>query len=285
MRTAFVTCVKLGLACMEQIYNVGGSLDLVITLPDDKAQAKSGRVLVDHFCQTRGIKLQKFVNVNDPECVASIRQEEIDWLFIIGWSQIAKAEVLSAARKGVLGMHPTLLPEGRGRAAIPWAILKGLDHTGVTLFQMDAGVDTGPILGQLKLQIDPQETATQLYERVETAHEVLIGNIWPDLLAGTLVAWPQDESKATVWPGRKPEDGRISAEMSVAWVERLVRATTRPYPGAFWEHPSGRLLRIWAGRVLSPTPAEDSPHPRICLRDGVYEAASYDWEGSQSGKD
>ena len=285
MRTAFVTCVQLGLACMEQIYNVGGTLDLVLTLPDDKAPAKSGRVFVDTFCHTHAIRLEKFANVNDPECVATIRRESIDWLFIIGWSQIARAEVLGAPRKGVLGMHPTLLPEGRGRAAIPWAILKGLSETGVTLFQMDAGVDTGPILGQLRLPIGPQTTATELYERVQAAHETLIGNIWPDLVSGTIVAVPQDEARATVWPGRKPEDGRISEEMSVSWVEKLVRATTHPYPGAFWDAPTGKRLRIWEGRIVLPDHPENPSSPRIRLQDGVYEASSYVWEGYQSGKD
>jgi len=76
-------------------------------------------------------------NVNDPEAVAAIRGFDLDWLLIIGWSQIARRPVLDATRRGALGIHPTLLPEGRGRAAIPWTLLKGLRESGVTLFQLE----------------------------------------------------------------------------------------------------------------------------------------------------
>ena len=101
-------------------------------------------------------------------------------------------------------MHPTLLPQGRGRAAIPWAILKALPETGVTLFQLDEGVDTGPIIAQKVLPIAANETATTLYERVADAHRSLIGQVWPNLPSGNVQRRIQDESQATIWPGRTP---------------------------------------------------------------------------------
>ena len=143
MKFGFVTCVELGLSCMEEIYAAGGELDLAITLHDDRAINKSGRVYLDDFCGARGIDLVKVRHINDSEAIEAIRSREIDWLFIIGWSQIAGPQVLAAPTHGVHGIHPTLLPEGRGRAPIPWAILKGLKETGVTLFKLDEGVDTG----------------------------------------------------------------------------------------------------------------------------------------------
>ena len=133
MRFGFVTCVELGLSCMQAIYDAGGHLDLAITLPDDRAVSKSGRVYLDTFCNAHAIPLIKSPNINDETVISAVREHEIDWLFIIGWSQIAHAEILAAPTRGALGMHPTLLPEGRGRAAIPWAILKGLHQTGQTL--------------------------------------------------------------------------------------------------------------------------------------------------------
>ena len=111
---------------------------------------------------------------------------------IIGWSQIARDAVLAAPRLGVLGMHPTLLPVGRGRAAIPWAILKGLEKTGVSLFKLDAGVDTGPIGGQISLDVAAEETATSLYERVNAAHCGLIARCWPALMDGSLAFREQE---------------------------------------------------------------------------------------------
>ena len=277
MKFGFVTCVRLGLACMEEIYAAGGRLDLVLTLPDKWAAKKSGRVYVDDFCGAHGIDLVKVKNVNDPEAIQAVREHEIDWLFIIGWSQIAHPEMLSAPRRGALGMHPTLLPQGRGRAAIPWAIIKGLEETGVTLFQLDAGVDTGPIVAQERIPLSPRETAAELYEKVSEAHRTLIRRIWWDLAEDRLAPTPQDESRASVWPGRTPEDGQIFPSMTVGEADRLVRATTRPYPGAFWSE-GGKTLRIWSGEIgdAGTSPAEG--RRRLSLSGGVYDATDCEEE-------
>jgi len=233
---------------MEAIYQAGGSLDLIITLRDEKARKKSGRIYVDDFASGHGVPVLKINHVNDPEVQDALREYGIDWLFIIGWSQIASAEVISVPRKGVIGAHPTLLPEGRGRAAVPWAIIKGLPKTGVTFFKMDEGVDTGPILGQKEIPIAPDETATVLYDKVNHAHVDLIREIWPSLEKDLVVEIPQDGSKATYWEGRTPADGELRPGMTVGEVDRLVRATTRPYPGAFIALEAGETI-IWSGRI------------------------------------
>lgn len=279
MRFGFITCVELGLSCMQEIDAVGGQLDLVVTLADDVATTKSGRVWVDGFVRGHGSELVKAVNVNDPGVVEVVQGMGIDWLFIIGWSQIAKRPLLQAPTRGVLGMHPTLLPEGRGRASIPWAILKELPETGVTLFKLDEGVDSGPIVGQERLALREDETAGSLYERVAEAHRTLIARHWEELAEDRLRAVAQDESKATVWPGRTPEDGRITPKMSTHEADLLVRASTRPYPGAFFDDESGRRLRIWAGR---PASGEES-YSGLCIRlgDGFYEATDFEWEVKQ----
>ncbi len=286
MKFGFVTCVQLGLACMDEIYRAGGRLDLAMTLPDDRAAAKSGRVYIDDFCTERGIPLVKTRNVNDLQAIEAVRTRGIDWLFIIGWSQIAREEMLQAPRKGAIGMHPTLLPRGRGRASIPWAILKGLDRTGVTMFQLDSGVDTGPILAQLELPLAADETATQLYQRVAEAHRLLIARVWKDLESGRLQAKPQDASQASVWPGRKPEDGRIDVHMTCQEVERLVRAVTRPYPGAFLD-AAGKRYRIWSGRMLPQAPSEPVREKEdgllLGLKDGGYQAT--EWEAGEIPQD
>jgi len=277
MRFGFVTCVQLGQSCMEEIYAVGGRLDLVVTLPDDKARKKAGRIFPDAFCSERDIPLVKTEHLNDELAITAIRRHGIDWLFVIGWSQIAGEEVLRTPRLGAFGIHPTLLPEGRGRAAIPWAILKGLTRTGVTLFQLAPGVDSGPIAAQIELPIAPDETATTLYQRVNDAHRTLLRETWPQLVAGTPSLRPQDNSRATYWPARTPEDGRILPGMSVVEVDRLVRAVTHPYPGAFVEEGGG-ITRIWGGRIAggSKVPAGGK---RLILRDGAYDALEWRLDG------
>ena len=265
MRFAFVTCVQLGLSCMEAIYEVGGKLDLVITLEDDMAQGKSGRIYVDDFAKKHGIPVAKVRNINRPEALEILREARIDWLFIIGWSQIAKDELLSIPQQGVLGMHPTLLPVGRGRAAIPWAILKGLDRTGVTMFKLDSGVDTGPLLAQKEIALDDTIDAAALYRQVDRAHVELMREAFPLLEAGALELKEQDESLASEWPGRTPEDGRIDLSGSVKDAERLVRAVTRPYPGAFVDIDDNRVI-VWRAEIVDAT--YDGPDRVLRFPDG-----------------
>jgi methionyl-tRNA formyltransferase len=272
MRVGFVTCVQLGLACMQAIYDAGGKLVFAGTLLDSQAPNKSGRVYLDEFCAARGIPLTKFRNVNDPDAVAAIRNADLDWLMIIGWSQIARQEVLGTPRLGVLGIHPTLLPVGRGRAAVPWAILLGLQETGVTLFKLDGGVDTGPVIAQVRLPLGPRETATTLYQRVNDAHRNLILEHWPRIEAGTATFTPQDESRATEWVGRTPDQGRLDPQMTVEQADRLIRAATRPYPGAFMDI-QGRRLRLWQASTESGASGLSLP-----FQDGSLQALEYEWE-------
>ena len=271
VKLGFVTCVQLGLSCMQAIYEAGGKLELAITLHDEKALSKSGRVFIDDFCETNGIDLFKCNHVNDAEVIDKIRTSSIDWLFIIGWSQIASPEVLASANLGALGAHPTLLPTGRGRAAIPWAILKRLDKTGVTLFKLDAGVDTGEILDQIEIPTTDFITATELYERVNDAHIALMKNAVPALLASRVTLRPQDDSAATYWPGRKPEDGQIDLKGSVFDAECLIRAVTRPYPGAFINLDDGKLI-IWSAEV-----ADSSGVDGVRFKDGFLHLLDYEF--------
>lgn len=276
LRVGFVTCVQVGLSCMEEIAAIGGRLHAVLTIPDEKAPAKSGRAYVDAHCRQHGIDLGKFGNVNDADAVQWLRDHHLDWLFIIGWSQIARTEVLEVSTRGAIGIHPTLLPEGRGRAAVPWAILKGLTVTGVSMFKLDTGVDTGPLLAQERIPVEPRDTATALYVKVEAAHRYLVRRTWPQLIADELQLTIQDESRATVWPGRSPADGRLDPLMTVADADRLVRAVTRPYPGAFLE-TRGELVRIWSAVPADLAPSGSSGE-LFHFRDGSLLATEIERE-------
>ena len=167
VKIGFVTCVQLGLSCMEAIYKVGGNLVLAITLNDSQAVNKSGRIYLDDFCKEKSIPLFKSSHINNDDVLSQIREADLDWLFIIGWSQVASKNIINAPNNGTLGIHPTLLPVGRGRASIPWAIIKNLDKTGVTLFKLDEGVDTGPIIEQIEILLNNKINATQLYSLVD----------------------------------------------------------------------------------------------------------------------
>jgi len=275
MKFGFVTCVKLGYSCIKKIYDLKGRLDLIITLHDGLAKNKSGRIYLDEYCKDKSIDLLKIKNINESIVIDYLRKYEIDWLFIIGWSQIAKKELLDTPRLGILGMHPTLLPQGRGRASIPWAILKNLDKTGVTLFKLDEGIDTGEIIYQEKVSICPFESAETLYNKINSAHETLISKVWPLLVNDEIKLYPQDETRASIWNERKPSDGEITTNMSVYEVEKLVRATTRPYPGAFIQERD-RIIKIWRGIIGNQNENSPANALNIKLVDGIYYALDYD---------
>lgn len=277
MKFAFITCVRLGLGVIEKVYEAGGRFEFFVTLKDGLAKNKSGRIYLDETAAAHRIPLLKVNSVNERIVVETVEKYEIDWLFIIGWSQIVKKELLCAPGRGCIGMHPTLLPVGRGRAPVPWAILKGLDKTGVTMFRLDDGVDTGDILGQEVIPLRPDITATELYSAVEEAHRKLIGKYWQDLVNDTLVMTKQDDDTATEWPARRPEDGRLKADMTVAFAERLVRADTHPYPGAFYEKDGIRIV-IWKAKI------SDTPQGNISFRcrDGYLVPVEYHIEQGEN---
>lgn len=255
MKVAFCTCVQIGLSCIEAIHEIGGRFELLITLNDSKSIKKSGRVYLDDFAKKTNTPLIKINHINDSEVSDKLIEYDIDWLFIIGWSQIASKDLISIPNKGIIGAHPTLLPIGRGRAAIPWAILKGLNKTGVTFFKMNEGVDTGQILDQFEILIETYENATTLYEKVNKAHESLIKQIWPKIINNTIMGVDQNEDDATYWEGRTPSDGELNFNMTVHEVDRLVRATTYPYPGAYIRLQDKNEIIIWQG-TLQPSECE-----------------------------
>ncbi|RLJ90672.1 formyltransferase family protein [Planococcus citreus] len=247
MKIAFATCVELGMSCIEEIYRLDGKLDLLITLKDDKAKKKSGRVYLDDFSSRHQVPLLKINNINDKEVLFELKIKEIDLLFIIGWSQIAKKELLDTPIHGCIGMHPTLLPQGRGRAAVPWTILKELNKTGVTAFKINEGVDTGPIIDTVEISISPTENATTLYKKVNESHVKLMEQVWRLIIEDNLKTKEQDEALATYWEGRKPEDGEITASNSMKEADLLVRAVTTPYPGSYYIF-EGQTYRIWEAK-------------------------------------
>ena len=202
---------------------------------------------MDKFAEDHNIPLLKINNINQDIVEKTIKEKELDWLFIIGWSQIAKKNILNAPRRGCIGMHPTLLPQGRGRASIPWAILKGLKETGVTLFRLDEGTDTGDIIGQEVISLSAKITATELYNKVNEAHITLLEQFWNGIVEDKISLKKQNEREATYWEGRRPEDGEIYKDMALEEALTLIRAVTKPYPGAFYTMEDEKWI-IWSAR-------------------------------------
>ncbi len=229
----------------------------VYTSPEKDPRRVAGYRSFDALTQRYGTPLVRAGDLNAPEHVQDLEVVAPRFIFVVGWSRLVSKAVIAAARDGALGMHPTLLPEGRGRAPVPWTIIKGLQRSGVTLFYLTEGVDDGDVVGQEPFAIEESDDARTVYDKATAAHVTLIRRYLPGLVAGGAPRIPQDHSRATYWPRRRPEDGRIDWAWSARRVYDWVRALTHPYPGAFTGH-RGSKISVWRA-IVGDGPATAAP--------------------------
>jgi len=250
MRTVWVSFDTIGRDCLEAAAASGAEIVGVVTLPGPIDPNRSGQCSFDEVAGALDSALIESRDINAVETLNSIRKLEPELIFVVGWSQLVRDPFIALAREGVFGMHPALLPRHRGRAPIPWAILSGLARTGVTLFEiLDATADSGAIVGQVVVDIEPDETATTLFARLADAHVQLTRELVPQLVARTAPRIPQDPSRASTWPKRTPDDGIIDWETRAPYLYDWVRAQTRPYPGAFTFLGEEKVI-VWNARPV-----------------------------------
>lgn len=148
------------------------------------------------------------------------------------------------ARWPTFGVHASLLPRYAGGAPLVWAIIEGQKKVGVTLFQLDDGVDSGPIVSQRAIRVQRDDDIASILAQVEEQTMQLIEEKIPHLLSADSPRVPQNLAARTVYPQRKPSDGQIDASASVRKIRNFVRAQTHPYPGAFLDNDGVRTM-VW----------------------------------------
>jgi methionyl-tRNA formyltransferase len=258
MRTVWVSFDTIGRDCLEAAAASGADVVGIVTLPGPIDPNRSGQCSFEEVARGVEADVHETKDVNSDETLAFVRGVEPELIFVVGWSQLVRDPFIALAREGVFGMHPTLLPRHRGRAPVPWAILSGLARTGVTLFEiLDATADSGAIVGQVEVDIAPDETATTLFDRLADAHVELIREYVPQLLLRSAPRISQDPRRASTWLKRVPTDGIIDWETRAPYLYDWVRAQTRPYPGAFTWLGDEKVI-VWRARPVEldePAPA------------------------------
>jgi methionyl-tRNA formyltransferase len=201
-----------------------------------------------------GLSVYQPKRARDPQFVETLRGLNAEAVVVAAYGQILPKEILELPRYGCINVHASLLPAYRGAAPINWAIIHGDVETGVTIMRMDEGMDTGGVLAQESMPIDPIDTAGSLTEKLSTLGARLVAKTLPLVAAGSLVPVAQDGSKATAAPLLKKEDGLIDWTLPAPEIHNRVRGFT-PWPGAF-TFLDGRIIK-----VLSSTPRSGSGEP------------------------
>jgi methionyl-tRNA formyltransferase len=226
--------------------------------------------------------------INTPEWVERIAALRADLILSVYYRHMISSRILALPRLGAFNLHGSLLPKYRGRAPINWAVLHGEARIGMTLHRMVKSADAGPIVDQEGVDLGPRDTAEQAFRKVLPCARRVLARQIDALLAGSARETPQDESQATYFGGRTPEDGRIVWTQTSAQIFNLIRAVTDPYPGAFTESAGARLMVWWAepqsaaargkrgvpGQILSLDPLI------VATGDGVLELTKTEWRGA-----
>ncbi|MBV6654399.1 MAG: methionyl-tRNA formyltransferase, partial [Mameliella sp.] len=207
----------------------------------DSSKNVSGYQDLKPYAENHGIPSIHFNKINKEDAYDFAKQQNPDLLFVIGLSQMVREPLLSLARYGNVGFHPTRLPKGRGRGAVAWMIL-GKVKGAATFFLLDEGMDSGPILGQKNFDVKENDYASDVIEKIKSAISEVLNGMLPQLNEGKLELKPQNHSNATYLGRRKPKDGEIDWNRSCNEIYCLIRATAHPLPGAYSYWKEGKLI-------------------------------------------
>jgi len=244
MRIVFMGTPEFSVPPLE--YLIGSEYQVVGVYTQPDKPTGRGRTLeqspVKRVALAHGLEVFQPVKLRHPDEVQCLAALKPDLILVAAFGQILPQSVLDIPPFGCLNIHPSLLPKYRGATPIPSAILAGESETGVTIMLMDAGMDTGPVISQIIVGIEPQDTTESLTNRLAQAGVRLLGEALPLWFDRSLKPQPQDGNRATYTSPITKEDGVINWQMSAEEISRRVRAFY-PWPGCYtwWQ---GKLLKI-----------------------------------------
>ncbi len=238
--------------------------------------------------QTAGLDVIQPQRVREPEFLERIRAISPDLLVVAAFGQILPQELLDIPAIMPINIHGSLLPALRGAAPVQWALIQGLEKTGITIMKMDAGMDTGPILLQEGLEIDPEETFGSLYLRMAELGARLIIDALDLLAQGRLEPVPQPEEGVTMAPPIKKEMAHVDWSRPARELHCLIRAMD-PAPGAYtmWK---GQRLRLYSPAFSEVEPGNNPPgtvcsvendHVNVATGDGCLAIRELQWPGKK----
>ncbi|MFC1935356.1 methionyl-tRNA formyltransferase [Chloroflexota bacterium] len=256
MRIVFMGTPDFALPVLEGLRAGGYQVVGVLTRPDRPA-GRGRRVTsppVKTYSQRHGLALSQPPSLRREGVVQQLRSLSPDAIIVAAYGRIVPPEVLAIPPRGVLNLHPSLLPKYRGSSPVATALLEGDSVTGVTIILMDQGLDTGDIVAQRQTSILPRETAGELTYRLFRLGAHLLLEVLPAWEAGAITPVPQDEEQATSTRLYVKEDGELDWALPAVALDRRLRAF-HPWPGCY-THWEGKLLKVLEGVLLGDGAAQ-----------------------------
>ena len=245
---------NMGVMGISKLLEAGFTIPLVFTHEDD-ADEHIWFGSVAERCRQAVIPCVAPENPDTSSWIARIQEERPDIIFSFYYRKMLPREILAIPPLGAYNLHGSYLPAYRGRCPVNWVVIKGETLTGVTLHEMVAKPDAGPIVAQKKVEIAFDDTAQTLFDKLVQAASAMLDEVLPGIKAKHIPKFPQDLSRGSYYGGRKPDDGRINWQKSALELYNLIRGVTRPYPGAFC-FLGAEKLTVWGALprrdVLSP---------------------------------
>ena len=252
LRIVFMGTPDFAVPCLQTLLDSPHSVVGVFTQPD-KPQGRKMVLTpppVKVLAAENGVPGFQPQKMKDPATLEQLKSLAPDLIVVVAYGRILPRAVLELPRYGCINVHASLLPKYRGAAPIQWAILDGEAETGVTIMQMDAGLDTGDILMVEPVAIDPEETSGELFDRVTAVGAEALCETIPQIAAGTLTAVPQDYENATLAPMLNKEMAEFHLTDSAAHIHNWVRGMN-PWPGAWFITSGGKKLKVMSCRVAA----------------------------------
>lgn len=245
MKIVFMGTPEFAAASLEALIRAGHEITAVVTQPDKpKGRGRQMQFPPVKECAVRhGIRVLQPVKIKTPEAVEELRQIEADLFVVAAFGQILSSEILHMPRFGCVNIHASLLPKYRGAAPIQWAILNGETQTGVTIMQMDEGLDTGDMLTKVTVPITDQDTGDSLHDKLMEAGAKLIVDTLPLIEEGKVTPEKQNDAESCYASRLSKELGRIDWSKSAGELARLVRGLNS-WPGSYTTF-RGKNLKIW----------------------------------------
>jgi methionyl-tRNA formyltransferase len=266
MRIFFIGSVEFSWKALEKLIELGA--DVVGVCSKEQSAFNSDFTDLKPLCTANDIPCKYVTDINAVETVHWIKAREPHVIFCFGWSALIKADLLCMAPLGVIGYHPTKLPENRGRHPLIWALVLGLTKTGSTFFFMDEGADSGDILSQKTFEIFADDNANTVYTKMTRTALEQIEEFLPRLQNNSYIKKTQNHGQANSWRKRTIRDGLIDFRMTSESIQNLVRALTKPYVGAHLLYQK-KDIKVWVTQIYEQSTVNIEPGKVLAVADGT----------------